>query len=275
MYLKHFSLTCMPFDLLPDPRFLYFGRNHDTALTCLRFGIESGAGFTVITGDIGAGKTTLIRAILNELPPEFIVGLTTNTHKDFGSLLEWLLLSFDLSYKGMSDMERYEQLTNFFVESYANGNKVVIIIDEAQNLDPESLEKLRVISNLNSDHHRILQIILAGQPEFRVTLGKQELRQFAQRVTVDFHVGPLPMEDVGEYIHHRMGVAGSVEKVFSDEAIKLIGEYTEGIPRLINILCNNALVYAFGYDQKFIDKEIIESVIADTKNIGRLPFELS
>ena len=146
MYLKHFSLTCMPFDLLPDPKFLYLGKNHDLALTSLRFGLESGAGFTVITGDIGAGKTTLIRAILNELTSEFVVGLTTNTHEDFGSLLEWILLSFSLEYKNMSDMERYEQLTHFLLENYAQGKRTIIIIDEAQNLESDTLEKLRVIS---------------------------------------------------------------------------------------------------------------------------------
>ena len=124
----------MPFDLLPDPRFLYCGPSHDTALTCLRYGIESGAGFTVITGDIGAGKTTLIRSILSELTDEFVVGLTTNTHKDFGTLLEWILLSFGLDYKGKSDMERYELLSSFFVECYANSQRVIIIIDEAQKM---------------------------------------------------------------------------------------------------------------------------------------------
>ena len=273
MYLEHFSLNCLPFDLLPDPKFLYFGKNHDTAITCLRYGIESGAGFTVITGDIGAGKTTLIRAILDELSSEFLVGLVTNTHRDFGSLLEWMLLSFSLEYRNMSDMERYESLTDFFVESYAKGKRVVVIIDEAQNISAEDLEKLRVISNLNMDHHRILQIILAGQPEFREVISRPELRQFAQRVTVDFHIGPIPIEEVGSYIRHRLQVAGNTEQIFTDKAIMAVGKFTNGVPRLINILCNNALVYAFGLRQKVIDEEMLASVIADTNLIGRLPFE--
>lgn len=263
----------MPFDLLPDPRFLYCGPSHDTALTCLRYGIESGAGFTVITGDIGAGKTTLIRSILNELTGEFVVGLTTNTHKDFGTLLEWILLSFGLDYKGKSDMERYELLASFFVECYANNQRVVVIIDEAQNLEPDELEKLRVISNLNADHHRIVQIILSGQPEFRDTLRLPQLRQFAQRVTVDFHINPLPMEEVGNYVNHRMQVSGAEQRVFSDKAIERIGAYTGGVPRLINILCNNALVYAYGYQLNIVDEETLNSVIADTKDISMLAFE--
>jgi len=273
MYLSHFSLNFMPFDLLPDPRLLYCGPSHDTALTCLRYGIESGAGFTVITGDIGAGKTTLLRTILNELSDDFVVGLTTNTHKDFGTLLEWILLSFGLDYKGKSDMERYELLASFFVECYANNQRVVVIIDEAQNLEADELEKLRVISNLNADHHRIVQIILSGQPEFRDTLRLPQLIQFAQRVTVDFHINPLPKSEVGNYVRHRMEAAGAEERVFSDKAIERIAEYTGGVPRLINILCNNALVYAFGYQLSHVDGEILKSVISDTKDICMLPFE--
>lgn len=272
MYLDHFSLSCKPFDLLPDPRFLYLGKNHDMALTSLRYGVETGAGFTVITGEIGAGKTTLIRAILNNLTPEFIVGLITNTHKDFGSLLEWVLLSFSLDYRNMSDMERYEKLTDFLVESYAKGKRAVIIVDEAQNLELDSLEKLRVISNLNADHHRILQIILSGQPEFREMLNKPELRQLAQRITVDFHIGPLTIDEVGNYISHRMRVAGCDREVFTKGAIEKIGEYTKGIPRLINILCNNALVFAYADKLETIDREALASVISVTKDIGMLPF---
>ena len=272
MYLDHFSLNCKPFDLLPDPRFLYLGKSHDMALTSLRYGVETGAGFTVITGDIGAGKTTLIRAILNNLTPEFVVGLITNTHKDFGSLLEWVLLSFSLEYRNMSDMERYEKLTDFLVESYARGKRAVVIVDEAQNLELDSLEKLRVISNLNADHHRILQIILSGQPEFREMLNRPELRQLAQRITVDFHIGPLPSDEVGNYINHRMRVAGCDREVFTDDAIETIGTYTKGVPRLINILCNNALVYAYADKLDTIDRETLTSVIAVTKDIGMLPF---
>jgi len=244
----------------------------------LRYGIESGAGFTIITGDIGAGKTTLIRAILhdlstsNEQETEFVIGLTSNTHKDFGSLLEWVLLSFGLEYKNMSEMERYEQLTNFLIENYALGKRTIIIIDEAQNLDTDELEKLRVISNLNADHHRILQIILSGQPEFRAILKRPELKQFVQRVTIDYHIGPLPEKDIGPYIKHRMRVAGSEADVFTERAISTIAEYSKGIPRLVNILCNSALVYAFADNKLTVDKSIVMSVIRDTNETGLLSF---
>lgn len=278
MYLTHFSLKKLPFDLLPDPEFLYLGNNHESALTGLRYGIDSGAGFTVISGEIGAGKTTLIRKILQDLTllsdrgSEFVIGLTSNTHKDFGTLLEWILLSFGLKYKNMSEMERYEKLINFLIENYGQGKRTVIIIDEAQNLSINALEKLRVISNLNADHHQILQIILAGQPEFRDTLRRPDLKQLAQRITVDFHVGSLPSEDVGSYIDHRMRVAGSDAKLFTDEAIEVIGKYSNGIPRLINILSHNALVYAYADNQFTVDKDVVLSVIDDTNQTGLLSF---
>lgn len=243
------------------------------ALTSLRYGIETGAGFTVVTGDIGAGKTTLIRGILNRLPDHYTVGLITNTHRDFGTLLEWILLSFGLKYKAKRDMERYDKLTQFLVEEYAKGKRVVIIVDEAQNLDPSDLEKLRVISNLNADHHRILQIILTGQPEFRETLHRPDLIQLAQRVTVDYHLKPLPQDEIGPYIEHRMKVAGNENKVFTDDALLVIGEYTNGVPRLINILCSNALVYAYADRLLEINKETLNSVVQVTRDIGSLPFE--
>lgn len=279
MYLKHFSLKNMPFDLLPDSKYLYLGKIHDSALTGLRYGIESGAGFTIITGEIGAGKTTLIRAILhdlailNEQGTEFSIGLTSNTHSDFGSLLEWILLSFGLDYRNMSEMERYERLTSFLIENYAKGTRTVIIVDEAQNLDKSSLEKLRVISNLNADHHRILQIILAGQPEFRDTLKSPELKQFAQRVTVDFHISSLPLDEVGLYINHRMRVAGCEYEVFTDKAVKMIGECSNGIPRLINILSNNALVYAYADNQTIVDGDTVLSVVEGANETGLLSFD--
>ena len=278
MYLSHFSLSKLPFDLLPDPEFLYLGENHEPALTGLRYGVDSGAGFTIITGEIGAGKTTLIRRILHDLAvlsgrgTEYVIGLTSNTHKDFGSLLEWILLSFGLEYKNKSEMERYETLTKFLIENYGQGKRTIIIIDEAQNLDLDALEKLRVISNLNADHHQILQIILAGQPEFRDTLRKPELKQLAQRVTVDYHIGPIPIEEVGPYIKHRMHVAGSEADVFMDDAIEAIGEYSNGIPRLINILSNNSLVYAYADNQLTVDKAIVLAVIDDTNKAGLLSF---
>ncbi|MGB5706501.1 MAG: AAA family ATPase, partial [Arenicellales bacterium] len=158
------------------------------------------------------------------------------------------------------------------VESYAKGKRAVIIVDEAQNLELDSLEKLRVISNLNADNHRILQIILSGQPEFREMLNRPELRQLAQRITVDFHIGPLPQEEVGNYIHHRMRVAGCDREVFTNGAIEKIAAYTNGIPRLINILCNNALVFAYADKLDTIDQDTLNSVISVTKDIGMLPF---
>ncbi len=273
MYLDFFSLKRPPFELLPDARFLYLGKNHDAALTSLRYGIETGAGFIVISGEIGTGKTTLIRTILGGLPQQYVVGLITNTHPDFGSLLEWILLSFGLDYKGLSEMERYERLTNFLIEHYAKGRRVILIVDEAQNLDMASLEKLRVISNLNADHHRIVQVILSGQPELLDMLKQPSLRQFAQRVAVGFQIKPLTLEDTGNYIHHRMKIAGSEEDIFTSKAIAMIHKQTGGVPRLINMICHNALVLAYADGKEKIDDKVMQSVVQVTRDIAVLPFD--
>lgn len=273
MYLDFFSLSCAPFDLLPDARFLYLGKNHDAALTSLHYGIETGAGFIVITGEIGTGKTTLIRSILGSLSQQFVVGLITNTHPDFGSMLEWVLLSFGLEYKNMSEMERYESLTNHLIQHYAKGRKVILVIDEAQNLDVESLEKLRVISNLNADHHRVLQVILAGQPELLDNLRQPSLRQFAQRVAVGFQIKALTLEDTGNYIHHRLKVAGCERRVFTPAAVKMVYKHSGGVPRLINIICHNALVLAYADQNEEIDQRAMDSVIKVTRDIAVLPFD--
>ena len=273
MYLDFFSLSCPPFELLPDARFLYLGKNHDAALTSMRYGVETGAGFIVITGEIGTGKTTLIRNILGGLPQQYIVGLVTNTHPDFGSLLEWILLSFSLEYKGLTEMERYEALSNFLIENYAKGRRVILIVDEAQNLNLESLEKLRVISNLNADHHRILQVILSGQPELLDMLRQPSLRQFAQRVAVGFQIKPLTLEDTGNYIRHRMKIAGCDQDVFTERAIKMIFRHTAGVPRLINMICHNALVLAYADNKLRVDDKIMDSVVQVTRDIAVLPFD--
>ncbi len=273
MYLNFFSLSFAPFDLLPDARFLYLGKNHDAALTSLRYGIETGAGFIVITGEIGTGKTTLIRSILNNLPQQYVVGLITNTHPDFGSMLEWVLLSFSLEYKNMSEMERYESLTDHLIQHYAKGRKVVLVIDEAQNLDVDSLEKLRVISNLNADHHRVLQVILAGQPELLDNLRQPSLRQFAQRVAVGFQIKPLTLEDTGNYIQHRLAVAGNDQRIFTPGAVKIVHRHSGGVPRLINIICHNALVLAYADQKSQVDHRAMESTIKVTRDIAVLPFD--
>ncbi|NNF16565.1 MAG: AAA family ATPase, partial [Gammaproteobacteria bacterium] len=170
MYEQFYKLDEKPFTLLPDPAFLYLGKKHQMALTMLQYGLANNSGFSVITGEIGSGKTTLIRRLLNEMDDDISVGLISNTHQSFGDLLQWVLMAFGLEHKGKEKVECYETFVNYVVEEYAGNKRTVLIIDEAQNLSIETLEELRMLSNINSDKNQVLQLILVGQPELRATL---------------------------------------------------------------------------------------------------------
>ena len=200
MYEAHFELEKKPFGLMPDHEFLYLSKRHSLALSMLRYGVvEPSAGFVVVTGEIGSGKTTLVRRILDEVGDDVVVGLITNTHQSLGNLLHWVLLSLGLEYRDKGDIESYQILSEFLIEQYAQNKRTVIIIDEAQNLPLPRLEELRLISNLNSDQDHIVQLVLVGQPELRETLKQPELKQFAQRVFVDYHLSPLDKGEVEKY----------------------------------------------------------------------------
>ena len=208
MYEASFGFREKPFSLLPDPAFLYLGRMHSAAYSMLEYGIMNHAGFTVVTGEIGCGKTTLIRHLLNHLEQDVTVGLISNTHKSFGELMQWVMLAFGLDHKGTNKVQMYGAFTDFVIDEYAKNRRTVLIIDEAQNLKAKTLEELRMLSNINADKHQVLQLILVGQPELRKILRKPELVQFAQRVSVDYHLGALTFEETLEYIKHRLRMAG-------------------------------------------------------------------
>jgi len=268
MYEAFFGFREKPFSLLPDPAFLYFGKMHSAAYAMLEYGIMNLAGFTVVTGDIGCGKTTLIRHLLNHLEQDVTVGLISNTHKSFGELLQWVMLAFGLEYRGRNKVRMYQAFTDFLVEEYAKNRRTVLIIDEAQNLKPKTLEELRMLSNINADKHQVLQLILAGQPELRNILRKPELEQFAQRVAVDYHLGPLSSEETSEYIKHRLKLAGGRPGLFTNQACKLVYESTNGIPRLINVLCDTALVYGYAELKKRVSDTQILAVLEDKAKSG-------
>ena len=274
MYKNFYQLTEKPFSLLPDPNYLYMGKKHSMAYSMLEYGLESEAGFTVITGEVGCGKTTLIRHLLNQMPHELTVGLITNTHKALGNLLQWIAYAFDINFKDKSDAELYEDLVDFMIEKYAQGKRVVIIVDEAQNMDPEMLEELRVFSNINADKYQVLQIVIVGQPELREVLQRQELRQFAQRVVVDYHIDKLNQDEVRKYIRHRIQIAGGSPDIFSDCAIEAISTYSGGVPRLVNSLADMSLVYGYAEQKNVIDKATISEVVKDRSSggIGIAPF---
>lgn len=271
MYESFYGFQEKPFSLLPDPGFLYLSEKHRMALTMLQYGVVNQAGFTVITGDIGSGKTTLIRKLLEEIVDEVAVGLVSNTHRNFGELLQWVLLAFGLEYREKKKVELYHTLAEFIIREYSQGRNTVLIIDEAQNLSPEALEELRMLSNINADKDQVLQLVLVGQPGLRDLLKLPALYQFAQRIAVDYNLRPLSLEETWLYVRHRLATAGGDPGLFDTKACAAVYYYTGGTPRLINILCDTALVYGFADQKRRIGAEIICQVAREKARGGIFP----
>jgi general secretion pathway protein A len=271
MYETFYGFKEKPFSLLPDPAFLFLSKKHEAALTMLQYGLLNQAGFTVVTGEIGSGKTTLIRQLLEEVSNDITVGLVSNTHRTFGELLQWVLLAFGLEYRDKKKVELYQTLADFIVKEYSQNRRTVLIIDEAQNLDAEALEELRMLSNINADKNQILQLILVGQPGLRDTLKLPELHQFAQRIAVDYNLQPLNLEETWRYIRHRLTVAGGDPNLFDTKACAAVYYYASGTPRLINVLCDTALVFGFGEQKRKIDLDIVVRVAHEKQKGGIFP----
>jgi len=271
MYEEYYGLKEKPFSIQPDPEFLYLGRRHAYAYAMMQFGIKNESGFMVLSGEIGCGKTTLIRHLLNDLTPSHTVGLVYNTHRDIVDLLEWIMLAFGLPYEGRSKVGLYDTFQRFLIEQHGLGKRVLLIVDEAQNLNPVALESLRMLSNINADKHQLLQIILVGQPELKNMLLRPDMQQFAQRVAVDFHIKPFDVSDVQNYIQHRLAIAGRDTPLFTDAACNKIAEVTRGVPRSINILCDTALVYGFSAGSERVDLILVDEVLQDKAEFGALP----
>ena len=208
MYEKFYGLKERPFALLPDPSFLYMSKGHSTALTLLRYSIMNRQGFTVMSGEVGSGKTTLINRLLDEMETDLTVGLINFTHNSFGEMAEWISMAYGLAYKDKSKVELYDDFVQFMIREYAAGHPVVLIVDEAQNLGVKGLEEIRMLSNVNAQKDYLLHLILVGQPELQDLLQKPELRQLTQRVSVAYNLTPFSTEEVAAYIMHRMTVAG-------------------------------------------------------------------
>ena len=238
------------------------------ALTMLEYGLLNQAGITVITGEVGSGKTMIIRKILNQLDESMVVGLISNTHKSFGELLQRVLLAFDLEYEGKEKVALYHEFEKFVINTYAQGRKTVLMIDEAQNLAPETLEELRMLSNINADKDQVLQLVLVGQPELRATLRRSVLRQFSQRVTSSYHIEELDRDETRQYIQHRIDVAGGKPGLFQDSACDLIWKCSHGTPRVINTICDMALVFGYAEQKHSIGPDIITEVIREKEKHG-------
>jgi type II secretory pathway predicted ATPase ExeA len=271
MYTEYYGFTEKPFSLTPDPSFLYLSKQHKMAMTMLLYGLQSQAGVTVISGEVGSGKTTLIREILNHMEDDVNIGLISNAHNSFGNLLQWVLMAFNIKSDAKDKPTLYQIFVDYLIKEYANNKRTVLIIDEAQNMDVETLEELRLLSNINANKHLVLQLVLIGQPELLETLQRYELRQLAQRVSVDYKLKPLGYRETKAYIQHRLKVANGNPALFNKYAVAAIYYHTYGIPRLINTLCDFALVYGFAEDTNQIQLELMLDVIKDKQQGGVFP----
>ena len=264
MYLEHFQLKELPFRLSPDPAFLYLSQIHSRAKAYMESTIWFTDGFVVITGEIGSGKTTLIETVLKELEHDVVVAQINQTQISPIEFLQTLLAQFGFSPFRMRKAELLATLNHFLVEQYASGRKVLLVVDEAQNLSNKVLEEVRLLSGVESTKEKVLRIILAGQPELNDKLDSPEMLQLMQRVRLRFHLTALNEHDSAEYIRHRLRVAGAGDReIFEPETFPLIFRYAGGIPRLTNTLCDTSLLAAFTQDRQSVSTEDVHAAIAE------------
>lgn len=264
IYTEFFGLRERPFSLVPDPEFLFWSQPHQRAFTMLEYGLLTRAPITLITGEVGAGKTTLLHQLLKSVGPDVRIGLVSNAHGDRGELLRWVLLALDQpALPGETYVDLFGRFQKYLIDEYAAGRRVILIFDEAQNLSRESLEELRMFTNINSNKDELLQLVLVGQPELRDIVRQPHLRQFAQRVSSAFHLGPMDGATVRDYIRHRLHVAGAEHEIFSVPAADLVHDATGGIPRLVNQLCDLSMVYAFTKGQQTVNRLTVQQVLED------------
>lgn len=265
MYQKHFGLTGRPFSIAPDPRFLYMSRQHREALAHLLYGVGEGGGFVQLTGEVGTGKTTICRCLLEQLPEHVDMALILNPRVNAQELLASLCDELHIAYtrdttsiKALTDV-----LSAYLLDSHARGRRTVLMIDEAQNLSADALEQVRLLTNLETTREKLLQIILVGQPELRSLLARDELRQLSQRITARYHLEPISREETAAYIRHRLQVCGAGEPIFTDSAIDLVHRFSAGVPRLINVLCDRAMLGAFVEGKRRIEVPIVRKAAGE------------
>lgn len=270
MYEAFYGFNTKPFTLQADPELLYLGNVHSTALATLEYGLLNQSGFTVITGEIGSGKTTLLARLLDNTETNQTIGFLNHTHENLGQLLPWVLHAFGQDYLSDNPIVLYDRFRTFLQQEHQAGRQAILIIDEAQNLSLSLLEELRTLSNINFGAVQLLQIILVGQPELREKLKDPKLRQFIQRIAVDYHVPALNKEETREYIQHRLQQAGREEEVFIGRSYELIFNLSGGVPRIINVICDTILSYGFAEQLTKLDDRYVVKVMKDRVDGGLL-----
>jgi len=274
MYLEHFGLLAAPFSIAPDPRYLYMSDQHREALAHLLYGLESDGAFILLTGDVGTGKTTVSRCLLEQVPENINIALVLNPKLTAVELLQVICdeLHIERSTVEVSAKSLVDDINHYLLATYANGKKTVVLIEEAQNLDLDVLEQLRLLTNLETNERKLLQVILLGQPEFLDVLDRPELSQLAQRITARFHLTPLSFHELEEYIGHRLAVSGCRRPLFAFGVLKQLYNYSGGVPRLINVICDRALLGAYVQGNHQIDKATLvqaaREVLGENKAIA-------
>jgi general secretion pathway protein A len=258
VYLDYYGLSEAPFDITPNPRFLFYSGKHREAFNHLLYGIRERKGFVQLTGEVGAGKTTLCRALLENLNNHYATALILNPVLDADALMKAVAMEFGLDVRGMDRLETLAHINNFLLAQVESGRDAVLIIDEAQDLTDDLLEQVRLLSNLETDDRKLLQIVLLGQPELRDRLNNPRLRQLRQRITVRYHLKPLSHQEMSQYVQHRLEVSGAQgAPYFTAPALWRVYQYSGGIPRLINAACDKALLAGFVEQSHRIDYRMI------------------
>ncbi len=275
MYETHYRLKTKPFTLLPDPDFLYLGAKHKMALSLLEYGLANGSAFIVITGHPGTGKTTLLNRLLDQSQHPWVIGVMSNIHGGLGGLMPWIAASFGLSTNGKSEVDIFHDFARFLEHEHSIGRRVLLILDEAQNAEAGVLEELRLLSNLNDGRRRSLQILLSGQQGLQDLLKGSGMVQFAQRIGVEYVLESLSEDETVAYIDHRLRVAGRPSRLFTALASRVVFRLTGGIPRLINQLCDHALVYGYAEQLGAITAQVILAAAKARAKHGVLPLMVS
>ena len=262
MYIEFFGLSAKPFELLPNPKFIYLSKGHSKALSYLQYGIQERAGFTLLTGEVGSGKTTLIRDIINKSSAEMTLAMIFNTRVDSRQLIAMINEDFGLPSDGKDKKQLLRDLNDFLLIEVAAGRQPILIVDEAQNLSADSLEEVRLLSNLEAEDFKLLQIVLVGQPELKEIISQPALRQLRQRISLSCHLNPLNREESEEYIFHRLETVGNRNCVtFQEGTIDLIFDFSGGVPRLINVICDFLLLSAFVEETHEITLELVMDAV--------------